>query len=54
MSTAFAEWVESGDENLDYDFRAYMHSVAQARYVVRKVVRIVHEQAKRVGLGSSR
>jgi DNA-binding MarR family transcriptional regulator len=50
MSTAFAEWVESGDENADYDFRAYMHSVAQARYVVRKVVRIVHEQAKRVGL----
>jgi DNA-binding MarR family transcriptional regulator len=50
MSTAFAEWVESGDENIDYDFRAYMHSVAQARYVVRKVVRIVHEQAKHAGL----
>jgi DNA-binding MarR family transcriptional regulator len=50
MSAAFAEWVERGDEDVDVDFHAYMHSVAQARYVVRKVIRIVHEQAKRVGL----
>ena len=50
MSAAFAEWVEAEDEEFDFDFRAYMHSVAQARYVVRKVVRIVHEQAKRAGL----
>jgi DNA-binding MarR family transcriptional regulator len=50
MSTAFAEWVESGEDGLDYDFQAYMHSVAQARFVVRKVLRIVHEQAKRAGL----
>ena len=50
MSAAFAEWVEKGDEDGDVDFHAYMHSVAQARYVVRKVIRIVHEQAKRAGL----
>src|SRR5580765_7763155 len=50
MSTAFADWVESGEENADHNFQTYMHSVAQARYVVRKVIRIVQEQAKRVGL----
>ena len=50
MSTAFAEWVESGQESTDDNFRTYMHSVAQARYVVRKVVRIVQEEAKRAGL----
>jgi DNA-binding MarR family transcriptional regulator len=49
MSAAFAEWVETGREDL-VDFQTYMHSVAQARFVVRKVLRIVHEQAKRVGL----
>lgn len=50
MSAAYAEWVEKGEDDVDVDFRAYMHSVAQARYVVRKVIRIVHDQAKRVGL----
>jgi DNA-binding MarR family transcriptional regulator len=35
---------------VDAGFAAYMHNVAQARYVVRKIVRIVHEQAKRAGL----
>jgi DNA-binding MarR family transcriptional regulator len=50
MSAAFAEWVEAGEPAADHDFWNYMHSVAQARYVVRKVVRIVHEQAKRADL----
>jgi DNA-binding MarR family transcriptional regulator len=51
MSGAFAEWVEPREgKNGDFDFREYMHTVAQARYVVRKVVRIVHEQAKRAGI----
>ena len=50
MSAAYAEWAETGQEDPDVDFRAYMHSVAQARYVVRKVIRIVHEQAKKAGL----
>jgi DNA-binding MarR family transcriptional regulator len=50
MSLAFAEWVEAGEQTVDNDFWSYMHSVAQARYVVRKVVRIVHEEAKRADL----
>jgi DNA-binding MarR family transcriptional regulator len=50
MSAAFAEWVEAGELAADQDFWNYMHSVAQARYVVRKVVRIVHEQAKQAEL----
>lgn len=51
MSGAFANWVEPGDKNsVDHDFRVYMHSVAEARYLVRKVIRIVHEQAKLAGL----
>jgi len=51
MSGAFADWVEPGDSNgADRDFHVYMHSVAEARYLVRKVVRIVHEQAKQAGL----
>jgi DNA-binding MarR family transcriptional regulator len=51
MSGAFAEWLEPGDgENAAFGFREYMHTVAQARYVVRKVLRIVHEQAKRAAI----
>jgi DNA-binding MarR family transcriptional regulator len=50
MSAAFAEWVDAGEPAADHDFWNYMHSVAQARYVVRKVVRIVHEEAKRADL----
>lgn len=51
MSSAFAEWIEPGeDRNLGLDFLEYMHTVAQARYVVRKVLRIVNEQAKCAGL----
>lgn len=50
MSGAFAEWAETDAYSPDDGFRTYMHSVAEARYVVRKVVRIVAEQAKRAGL----
>jgi DNA-binding MarR family transcriptional regulator len=51
MSGAFAEWVDLSDgKTAGFDFREYMHTVAQARYVVRKVLRIVHEQAKRAGI----
>lgn len=50
MSGAFAEWAETDAHSPDDGFRTYMHSVAEARYVVRKVVRIVAEQAKRAGL----
>ncbi len=50
MSRAFEKWVMPGGPPVDIGFREYMHNVAQARYVVRKIVRIVHEQAKRAGL----
>ena len=50
MSGAFAEWVEPDGQPHDDGFRIYMHNVAQARYVVRKVVRIVAERAKIAGL----
>jgi DNA-binding MarR family transcriptional regulator len=49
MHGAFGEWV-SASASPDIGFRDYMHRVAQARYVVRKVIRIVHEEAKRAGL----
>jgi DNA-binding MarR family transcriptional regulator len=50
MSRAFENWVMPGASPEDIGFWEYMHNVAQARYVVRKIVRIVHEQAKRAGL----
>jgi DNA-binding MarR family transcriptional regulator len=50
MHGAFEEWVTADENPSDIGFRDYMHSVAQARYVVRKVIRIVHEEAKRAGL----
>jgi DNA-binding MarR family transcriptional regulator len=50
MMRAFAEWVTPNLSPAEYDFHEYVHNVAQARYVVRKVVRIVDEQAKRAGL----
>jgi DNA-binding MarR family transcriptional regulator len=50
MSRAFEDWVKPDGAPVDIGFQEYMHNVAQARYVVRKIVRIVHEQAKRAGL----
>ena len=50
MSRAFENWVMPGGPPVDIGFWEYMHNVAQARYVVRKIVRIVHEEAKRAGL----
>jgi DNA-binding MarR family transcriptional regulator len=50
MSRAFDNWVMPDGPPADNGFGEYMHNVAQARYVVRKIVRIVHEQAKRAGL----
>jgi DNA-binding MarR family transcriptional regulator len=50
MSRAFDNWVTPGEPAVDIDFVEYMQSVAQARYVVRKVVRIVNEHARRAGL----
>jgi DNA-binding MarR family transcriptional regulator len=53
---AFYEWVNSGREAQRgplleaRGFETYFRSVAEARYVIRKVFRIVDEQAKKAGL----
>jgi DNA-binding MarR family transcriptional regulator len=51
---AFFDWVNrprSSDDMLHTrGFQEYFHGVAEARYVIRKVFRIVDEQAKRAGL----
>lgn len=51
---AFYEWVNrprSADDMLHTrGFQEYFHGVAEARHVVRKVFRIVDEQAKQAGL----
>lgn len=50
----FYDWINDGrgkpDARHDPGFDAYFRGVAEARYVIRKVLRIVDEQAKRVGL----
>jgi DNA-binding MarR family transcriptional regulator len=50
MSLAFTDWVVTDAQDADVSFQAYLHDVANARYLVRKVVRIVDEQAKQAGL----
>lgn len=51
---AFYHWIEHGREELSpassEDFHAYFHGIAEARYVIRKVLRIADEQAKRASL----
>jgi DNA-binding MarR family transcriptional regulator len=51
---AFSDWVGQSREHTDIlhsrGFQAYFHGVAEARYVIRKVFRIVDEQAKQAGL----
>jgi DNA-binding MarR family transcriptional regulator len=51
---AFYDWVNRPRSDADMlhprGFQAYFHGVAEARYVVRKVFRIVDEQAKQAGL----
>jgi DNA-binding MarR family transcriptional regulator len=51
---AFYHWIEHGREQSSPaesdEFRAYFHGIAEARYVIRKVLRIADEQAKRATL----
>lgn len=54
LMRAFSRWIESEDPDSDAkrqaNFPGYVHGISQARYVVRKVFRIVDEQAKKAGL----
>lgn len=54
MVGAFYDWVNQSEGRSDLlhtrGFEAYFHGVAEARYVIRKVFRIVDEQAKKADL----
>lgn len=43
-------WADPNDAARGEDFRAYVHNIAQARLVIRRVLRVVDESAKRNGL----
>jgi DNA-binding MarR family transcriptional regulator len=52
--SAFYDWLASGRHSPGVGdgpaFRAYWRGIAEARYVIRKITRIVDEQARRAGL----
>jgi DNA-binding MarR family transcriptional regulator len=50
MMRAFGDWARSNEGARDGDFRSYVQSIAQARHVIRRVFRIVDEQARHLGL----
>jgi len=50
MMEAFTVWAENNEGARAVNFQSYVHSIAQARYVVRRVLRIVDDQAKHFGL----
>jgi DNA-binding MarR family transcriptional regulator len=47
---AFTAWAKLHEGLRDARFDEYVHSIAQARFVIRKVVRIVDEQSRAAGL----
>jgi DNA-binding MarR family transcriptional regulator len=47
---AYAEWSDIRDETRQTEFQAYIGKIAEARYVIRRVLRIVNEQAHNHGL----
>lgn len=47
---AYAAWADIDDEARVQDFQSYVNNIADARYVIRRVLRIVDEQAKKHGL----
>ena len=49
LQRAFDSWITTGPERHER-FNAYVNGIAQARYVIRKVLRIVDDQAKQHGL----
>ncbi|WP_103381799.1 MULTISPECIES: MarR family winged helix-turn-helix transcriptional regulator [Pseudonocardia] len=46
---AYATWSDVGATQRDADFRAYAFNIAEARYVMRRVTRIINEEAKKRG-----
>jgi DNA-binding MarR family transcriptional regulator len=49
-SASFFDWVSPDGDEQEGDLQRYFRGVAKARYVIRKVFRIVDEEAKRAGL----
>ena len=47
---AYEEWADIGDVERKNDFQAYVKNISDARYVTRRVLRIVDDQAKQHGL----
>lgn len=47
---AYAEWADIRDEARQTEFQSYIGKIAEARYVMRRVLRIVNEQAQHHGL----
>lgn len=50
MMDTFREWIVGAGSSREASLQRYFHGIAEARYVVRKVFRIVDEQAKEAGL----
>lgn len=47
---AYTAWADLGDADRLQDFQSYVRNIAAARHVIRRVLRIVDEQAKQHGL----
>jgi DNA-binding MarR family transcriptional regulator len=50
MLKALAEWAVAEDGARAEKFDGYVYGIAQARYVIRKVFRIVDDEAKKAGI----
>jgi DNA-binding MarR family transcriptional regulator len=50
MMNAYLQWLSVEDDAQDAAFRSYIRDIAQARFVTRKVFRIVDEQARAAGV----
>lgn len=50
MMQEFSDWVGSEETTRSKNFAGYVHGIAQARYVIRRVFRIIDEQATKAGL----
>jgi DNA-binding MarR family transcriptional regulator len=50
MMNAYLQWLSGEDRGQDDTFRSYIRDLAQARFVTRKVFRIVDEQARTAGV----
>lgn len=47
---AYREWADIHEVERNSDFQSYVYNIAEARYVIRRVTRIINEEAKSFGL----